>query len=73
MMEPEDIKVVSESKKGRLRVHGVEALGLRLGEKHLLDGDDFEARLFDFRKNRGRVALADRVGLDDAEGALHEL
>ena len=50
---------------------GIEALGLRLGEKHFLDGDDFEAGLIDFGKHCGRVALADRVGLDDAEGALH--
>ncbi len=65
------MKLVSESKKGRVRVHGVEALGLGLGKKHLLDGDNFEARLVHFRKNIGREAFADRVGLDDAESSLH--
>ena len=52
-------------------VHGVEALGLGLGKKHFLDGDDFKARLVHFRKNIGREAFADRVGLDDAKRSLH--
>ena len=64
------MKSVSEPKKGRCAVDVVEALGLRLGDGELLDGDDLEAGFVDFGEDGAGVALADRVWLDDAEGAL---
>ena len=55
---------------GPLRVDVIETLGLRLGEKELLDADDLEAGLVEFGEDGSGVAFADGVRLDDAEGAL---
>ena len=67
---PEDMKVgqfVEERPRSRGRI---EALGLRLRDGLLLDGHDLEAGLLDLGQNGPGKALADRVRLDDAEGAL---
>jgi hypothetical protein len=51
-------------------MHVVEAFGLLLGETDLLDGDNLESCPLDLGEYSRRMALADRVRLDDAEGAL---
>src|SRR6185437_16532166 len=52
------------------RMHVIETLGLLPGETDLLDGDNLESCPLDLGENGSRIALADRVRLDDAEGAL---
>jgi hypothetical protein len=51
-------------------VNVIETLGLRLGDRQPLDGDNPETRLFDLGENGGGMALANRIGLDDTECAL---
>ena len=48
----------------------VETFGLLHAERQLLDGDNLESGLFDLRENDAGMSIADRVRLDDAEGAL---
>src|SRR6185312_6834821 len=53
-----------------LLVHGVELLGLLLGDAHPLLRDNAQAGLFDNRVDRaGQVALG-RIGFEDGEGTL---
>jgi hypothetical protein len=51
----------------------VEAFGLRLGDGCFLNSDNFETSLLDFGENGSCIALADRVWLNDAKGALGHL
>ena len=52
------------------RMDVIEALGLRFGDGHPLDGDNLKSCLFNHGEDGGRRALADRVRLDDAECTL---
>jgi hypothetical protein len=67
------MKAQRSSKKGLSLWTVVEALGLLLGDGLLFDGHDLKTGLVDFGQNGPGETLADRVRLDDAEGALrHE-
>ena len=49
---------------------GIKTLRLGLGNRLLLDGNNLETGYLNLRQNSGGKAFADRVRLDDAEGAL---
>ena len=67
------MKVAELVEEGLRCMDGIEALGLRLGDGLLLDGHNLESGLVDLGEDGAGVALADRVGLDDAEGALRHV
>jgi hypothetical protein len=55
-------------------MHGIKALGLLFGNRLLLDSYDLKVGTLDLGQNGPGETLADRVRLDDAEGALrHEI
>ena len=70
---PEDMKVAKPVEERLAGVDGIKALGLLLGDGLLLDGDDLKAGLVDLGQNGSGEAFADRVRLDDAEGALRHV
>jgi hypothetical protein len=51
-------------------VNGIEAFGLSGGDRLPLDGHDPKVSALDLRDNGSGETFADRVRLDDAEGAL---
>ena len=63
-------KLRQRSKERSCRVNVVETFRLLLGKVHLLDGDELEAGFLHLGENGSGEALANGVGLDDAEGTL---